>query len=152
MSVGEVVLGALSGGGALVARVEIARLVQGAVQRLSRRGQVGRELAIVADALGRSDDDVAKEMQRLSEEQRGAAAGQLDQALTYDGPDVTERDATRALGELGEQVRTALSGVQTSGQVGHVIHATDHATVHAPGAVGRDYIAGNASGTPTTES
>ncbi len=142
-SVGALVLGALSAGAVGVARMEIARLVQGAMTRLARRGWLGQELALVADALARSDEELAEEMERLEPEQRQAAAEQLDDALNYDGPDEAEQRATQALREQAEQLRPALTAtVSASGNRGQVVYAAEQATVHAPFSVGRDYIAG----------
>jgi hypothetical protein len=66
---------ALSGGGAGVARMEIARLVNTAVLRLSDRGLAAAELARVAEAAARSDADLAEAMDRLTETDRTIAAG-----------------------------------------------------------------------------
>lgn len=75
VGVAEEVIAALSGGGAAVARMEIARLVNTAVLRLSGRGRAATELAKIADAAARSDTDLATAMDRLSAGGRQAAQG-----------------------------------------------------------------------------
>ncbi len=123
--------------------MEVARLVQGAMTRLARRGRVGQELALVADALARSDAELAEEMKRLAPPEAQRAAQQLDEALVYEGPDEAERQATKALREQAEHVVALLSQVSSApGNRGQVVQASGHATVHAPFQVGRDYIAG----------
>ncbi len=107
--------------------------------RLARRGRLGQELALVADALARSDEELAEEMQRLEPEQRQAAAEQLDDALDYDGPDEAEQRATQALRQHAEQLRPTLAAtVSAPGNRVQVVHAAGH----SPFSVGRDYIAG----------
>ena len=108
MGAAEDVIAALSGGGAGVARMEIARLVNAAVLRLSGRGRAAGELARVAEAAARSDTDLAEAMDRLSEGGRQAAAGQLAEALAYHGDDPAEQAATAALRQQAEQVRQLL--------------------------------------------
>ncbi len=142
-SVGALVVGALSAGAVGVARMEVARLVQGAMTRLARRGRVGQELALVADALARSDEELAAEMERVEPQQAQLAARQLDEALVYDGSDEAEQRATQALREQAEQLRPLLANALSApGNRGQVVHASGQATVHAPFSVGRDYIAG----------
>ncbi len=123
--------------------MEAARLVQGAMTRLARRGRVGQELALVADALARSDAELAEEMKRLAPLEAQRAAEQLDEALVYEGPDEVERRATESLREQAEHVRGLLNqGIAAPGNRGQVVQASGHATVHAPFQVGRDYVAG----------
>lgn len=144
--IGELVLAALSGGAGAVARAEVARLVQGGVHRLARRGRVSRELAIVADAVARSDDELAAEMKRLPPGEAIAAARQMDEALSYDGPDEDERKATGELRKHAEAVRGLLSQTQLiHGNHGQVVQASGQAQVHAPFHVARDYHASGES-------
>jgi hypothetical protein len=145
LELGDAIVGALIGGGAAAARTEAARLIHAAVLRLSGRGRVGRELARVADALARgSDEGVAAELDRLNEEQATLAGQQLDEALHYDGADERERQATDELQGLARQVAQQLNiaGPVIGRNTGTVWNVSG-GTVHAPGAVGRDYIAGD---------
>ena len=154
MGIGADVIAALTGGGAAVARMEIARLASAAVTRLSSRGRVARELAKVADVAARSDADLAKEMDRLTSAEQTSAAAQLDEALVYDEDDPDERAATAALVSQAEQVRQLLvnhgliagtnSGVAVTTNTGQIITQSGSGTVHAPFHVGGDYHAGPA--------
>ena len=159
VSVAEDVIAALSGGGAAVARMEIARLVNAAVLRLSGRGRVAAELARVAEAAARSDTDLAEAMDRLSEDDRQAAAGQLAQALRYDGDDPAEQAATTELREQAERVRQLLTnhglavtggnpGVAVQHNTGQIVQNTGTSTVHAPFRVGGNYTAGTDTSPP----
>jgi hypothetical protein len=153
MAVAEDVLAALSGGGVAVVRVEVARLVNAAVLRLSSRGRAGRELALIASAAARSDSDLAEQMQQMSDQDREAAAGQLDEALTYTGEDPHEQAATQQLREQAERVHQllvnhglAITGGNTSIAVQHntgqIVQNSGAGTVHAPFQVGGNYTAG----------
>jgi hypothetical protein len=154
MDIGADVIAALTGGGGAVARMEIARLVTGAVTRLSSRGRVARELARVADVAARSDADLAKEMDRLTPAEQSSAAAQLDEALVYDEDDPDERAATEALAAQAREVRQLLvnhgliagtnSGIAVTTNTGQIISQTGSGTVHAPFHVGGDYHAGSA--------
>ena len=157
MGVAEEVIAALSGGGAAVARMEIARLVNTAVLRLSGRGRAATELARVAEAAARSDSDLAEAMDRLTETDRRAAAGQLDEALNYDGDDPAEKAATAQLQTQAEQVRQLLinhgltvtggnPGIAVQHNTGQIIQNTGPGTVHAPYRVGGDYTAAHEPG------
>lgn len=140
---GELVLAALSGGAVGVARMEVARLVNAATRRLARRGRAGEELALIADALARSDEELGAELERLEPEQAQLAARQLDEALVYDGADAAEVQATAALREQAEQLRPLLAqALSAPGNQGQVVQAWGNATVHAPFSVGRDYVVG----------
>ena len=108
VGVAEDVIAAMSGGGVAMARMEIARLVNAAVARLSGRGRASAELAKVAEAATRSDTDLAQAMDRLSAGDREAAAGQLEEALAYSGDDPAEQAATAELRQQAEQVRQLL--------------------------------------------
>jgi hypothetical protein len=145
LELGDAIVGALVGGGAAVARSEAARLTQGAMLRLSRRGRAGRELAVIAETLARgSDEGVAAELDRLNEQERTAAGRQLDEALRFDGDDPRERQATDELRELAQHVAQQLN--ITGPVIGHntgTVWNVSGGTVHAPGSVGRDYIAGD---------
>ena len=143
MGVAEEVIAALSGGGAAVARMEIARLVNAAVLRLSGRGQAAAELARVAEAAARSDAGLAEAMDRLSETDRQAAAGQLAQTLAYDGDDPVEQAVTADLRAQAEQVRQLLinhgltvtggnPGVAVQTNTGQIAQNTGSGTMHAP--------------------
>ena len=156
MGVAEEVIAALSGGGAAVARMEIARLVNTAVLRLSGRGRAAAELARVAEAAARSDADLAEAMDRLTETDRQAAAGQLDEALAYDGDDPAEQAATAELRQQAEQVRQLLinhglavtgsnPGIAVQHNTGQTVQNTGHGTMHAPFQVGGNYHAGPVS-------
>jgi hypothetical protein len=154
VDIGADIIAALSGGGAAVARMEIARLVSSAVTRLSSRGRMARELARVADVAARSDADLAQEMDRLTPAEQTSAAAQLDEALVYDEDDPDERAATAALVSQAEQVRQLLvnhgliagtnSGVAVTTNTGQIISQSGSGTVHAPFHVGGDYHAGPA--------
>jgi hypothetical protein len=159
MGVAEDVIAALSGGGAAVARIEIARLVNTAVLRLSGRGRAAAELARVAEAAARSDTDLAQAMDRLSGGEREAAAGQLAEALTYDGDDPAEQAATVELRAQAEQVRQLLinhglavtggnPGVAVQHNPGQIVQNTGSGTVHAPFRVGGNYTAGTDTSPP----
>jgi hypothetical protein len=154
MGVADAVIAALSGGGVAVARMEAARLVNAAVSRLSARGQVGRELALIADAAARSDTDLAEQMQKMSESDREAAAGQLDEALSYTGDDPHEQAATQQLQQQAEQVHQLLvnrglavtggnTGIAVQHNTGQIVQNTGPGTVHAPFEVGGNYTAGH---------
>ena len=108
VGVAEEVIAALSRGDAAVARMEIARLVNTAVTRLSGRGRAADELAGWPRRPPRSDTDLAEAMDQLSETDRTAAAGQLDEALAYDGTDPAEQAATAELREQAERVHQLL--------------------------------------------
>ena len=125
MAVGEMIVGAVAAGGTSVVRMELARLVRSAVTRLSRRGRVARELALVADTAARSDDDFAAALDRLPEQDREIAAGQLDEALSYLGNDTDEAAATKALDEDAKQLIQMLTnhGVVIANNSGMVVNA-----------------------------
>jgi hypothetical protein len=153
VGVAEEVIAALSGGGEAVARMEIARLVNAAVLRLSGRGRAAAELARVAEAAARSDTDLAEAMDRLSAGDRQAAARQLDEALAYDGDDAAERAAAAELRQQSEQVHQLLvnhgltvtggnPGVAVQHNTGQIVQNTGEGTVHAPFHVGGSYTAG----------
>jgi len=109
MAVGEMIIGALAAGGTSVARMELARLIRSAVTRLSRRGRVARELALVADTAARSDDELAAALDRLPDQDRRIAAEQLDEALSYHGNDTDEARATEALDAEAKQLIQTLA-------------------------------------------
>jgi hypothetical protein len=153
VGVAEDVIAALSGGGAGVARMEIARLVNTAVLRLSGRNRAAAELAKVAEAAARSDTDLAEAMDQLTATDRTTAAGQLTEALTYDGTDPAEQTATAQLREQAEQVRQLLinhgltvtganPGIAVQHNTGQIIQNTGPGTVHAPFHVHGNYTAG----------
>lgn len=125
MAVGEMIIGALAAGGTSVVRMELARLVRSAVTRLSRRGRVARELALVADTAARSDEEFAAALDRLPEQDREIAAGQLDEALSYQGHDVDEAAATKALDADARQLIESLvnHGVVIGDNSGTVVSA-----------------------------
>ena len=153
VGVAEDVIAALSGGGAAVARMEIARLVNAAVLRLSGRGWAAAELARVAEAAARSDTDLAEAMDRLSAGDRQAAAGQLAEALAYDGDDPAEQAATAELRQQAEQVRQLLinhglavtdgnPGIAVQHNTGQLIQNTGTRDTHAPFQVAGSYYTG----------
>ncbi len=152
MDIGTEVVDALTGGGAAVARMQIARLANAAVSRLSKRGRLAQELAQVADAAARSDSDLAKEMERLSSDERSVAAAQLNDALGYEGDDPDEMAATEALATQAGEVRQLLvnhglitgtnTGVSVGTNTGQIISQTGSGTVHAPFHVSGSYHAG----------
>ena len=154
VGVAEEVIAALSGGGAAVARMEIARLVSAAVLRLSGRGRAGAELAKIAEAAARSDTALAEAMDRLSADERRAAAGQLAEALAYDGDNPAERAATAELRALAVQVHQLLinhglsvtganPGVAVQSNTGQIAQNTGLGTVHAPFQVAGSYYGGS---------
>lgn len=127
MAVGEMIVGALAAGGTSVVRMELARLVRAAVTRLSRRGRVARELALVADVAARSDEEFAAALDRLPAQDREIAAGQLDDALSYEGQDTDEAKATKALDEDAKKL------VQTLVGNGMIIGENRGTAINAPG-------------------
>jgi hypothetical protein len=153
VDIGTEIITALTGGGVAVARMEIARLASSAVNRLSRRGRLAQELALVADTAVRSDSDLAGAMDRLSTDQRSTAAAQLNDALTYDGDDPDEQAATEALAAQAGEVRQLLvnhglitgtnTGVSVGTNTGQIVSQSGSGTVHAPFHVGGDYHAGS---------
>ena len=137
---GGMIISALAAGGASVARAEIARVIRAAVQRLKDRGQAGQELAVVADALARSDAELAAELTRLPDDGKGKAANQLDAALVYDGPEPVERAATE---QLAIQARDLVQMLREQGRprIRQSFTVADNARVNAPAVVERDFIA-----------
>jgi hypothetical protein len=154
MNIGADVIAALTGGGAAVARMEIARLLQSGVLRLRNRGGLARELTLVAEAAARSDADLAKEMERLNPDERFKAAAQLNEALAYTGEDPEEQAATEALAAQAGEVHELLvshglitgtnTGVSVGTNAGQIISQSGAGTVHAPFHVRGDYHAGPA--------
>lgn len=108
MAVGEVIVGTLAAGGTAAARMELARLVRSGVTRLSRRGRVARELALIADTAARSDEEFASALDRVGDQDKKIAAGQLNEALSYSGGDVEEAAATKALDAEAQQLIQSL--------------------------------------------
>src|SRR3954452_23688809 len=88
--------------------MEIARLLKSGVPRLRSRGGKYQELALIAEAAGRSNSELAAEMDRLAPDGQTSAATQLNEALVYDGDDPDERAATAALADQAQQVRQLL--------------------------------------------
>jgi hypothetical protein len=62
----------------------------------------------LAEAAARSDTDLARAMDRLSADDRQVAAGQLAEALSYDGTDPAEQAATAELRQRADQFRQLL--------------------------------------------
>jgi hypothetical protein len=111
------------------------------------------ELARVAEAAARSDTDLAEAMDRLSDTDWEAAAGQLAEALAYDGDDPIEQAATAELRGQAEQVHQLLinhgltvtggnPGVAVQTNTGQIVQNTGGGTVHVVHEVGGDYHAG----------
>ncbi len=144
MSGAEIILEALTSGGMVLARAEAARVVNAAPRRLSARGEAGKELALVADALARDDADLGDQMDRLTAQQRTTAAQQLNQAATYAGSDSTEQIATHALRDMIDQLAGQVGDTTVHGGVSICGDATVTGPIHAP-AAGRDI---NYSGPP----
>jgi hypothetical protein len=127
--------------------------------RLSGRGRTAAELARVAEAVARSDTDLAAAMDRLSAADRLAGAGQLDEALSYDGDDPAEQAATTELRQPAEQVRQLLishgltvaggdPGVAVQTNTGQIVQNTGMGTVSAPFRVDGNYTAGTDTSPP----
>ena len=92
-STGEQVVHAVACGCTGALRAEVRRLVQGADSRLLRYGHDRDELAVIANALAHSDQELAITMAAMSDETRDAAVHQLDDALEIGGNDSIERMA-----------------------------------------------------------
>ena len=156
--VAEEVIAALSGGGAAVAQMEIARLVNTAVLRLSGRGRAAAELARVADAAARSDTDLAEAMDRISQSARQAPPGSWPRRWPMTGRPGREQAATADLRAQAEQVRKLLinHGLTLTGNPsvavqhnsGQIVQNTGPGTVHASFRVGGDYTAGTDTSAP----
>lgn len=125
MGVADEVIAALSGSGAAVARMEIARLLNAAVLHLSARNRPARELALVAAAAAHSDEQLAAEMDRIGPKGEANTVRQLNAALNYPDKDPEEQAATADLRSQAEKVRQAVVGYRTEisgGQVGQIVH------------------------------
>lgn len=92
-STGEQVVHAVACGCTGTLRGEVQRLVQGADSRLLRYGHDRAELAVIANALAHSNQELAITMAAMSDEARDAAVRQLDDALEIGGSDSIERMA-----------------------------------------------------------
>jgi hypothetical protein len=122
----DAVMGGVASGGVAVARMELARLLRGAVSALRSRGSAGDELGLVLDAVARSDDELAAEYSKLPEAVRSKAAAQLRQVL--DDPQYHEiaADARRAVDHSPFSSRQV------------ILHGGS-GDIHAPLHVGGDY-------------
>jgi hypothetical protein len=144
----------LSAGGIAVARMEFARLGQAAIAQLNKHGRAAKELARITDAALRSDEDLATELDQLTDEERQAAGSQLHAALTAQaGSGAEDQSATAALTARAVQLRQLLvnhgiiapssGGVVIIHNGGQVISNTGDGPLHAPFRVGGDYHAGS---------
>jgi hypothetical protein len=154
VAIADELITALSTGGIAVARMEFARLGQAAIAQLNRRGRAAEELARITDAALRSDDDLASELDKLTDDDQKAAGSQLNAALVEQaGGDLEDRSTTARLAAQAAQLRQQLvihgiiapanQGVVIDHNEGQVINNTGDGPVHAPFRVGRDYRAGN---------
>lgn len=133
MDLADTVMGGLAGGGLAVARVEVARVLKLALDSLRRKGRAGKELGVVLEAVALSDEDLAKEFERLDAATRETATEQFRQALSEPENERIRTEATRLVAMAND--RSQQSGTNR----GQLIQNSDHGVVHAPFNVRGDY-------------